>query len=120
MVKGLSEWQNSPRGTSVVTEDHGGSANNTTSVENITGPGGIPRLAFSRLSAHTSESMLFAPQAQRAPAGGVLLDDVMLRSGSPLQRAPSPSVSDGQLEAAGVLLEELSSLKGTVAVCGML
>lgn len=110
---GLAEWhvQNSPRGT--------------LSAE-------VPRLDLSRISAATPD-YLHAPQAQRAgmsvPAvgGGVLLDDVLPRSGSPLQRSGSPlqrshspgvrSDSDGRLEAAGVLLEELSSLKGIIFRC---
>jgi len=40
-------------------------------------------------------------------------------SGSSAQ-LPRALVADCQLQAAGVLLEELSSLKGTVAVCGVL
>lgn len=99
------------------------------------GPHDMPRLDLSTLSARTETppATMFAPQALRVmPAVGSFLVEEMQRSGSPLtiprsrSRTPisegAPAVrslldSESRLEAAGALLEELSTLKGKVSVC---
>jgi hypothetical protein len=94
------------------------------------GPTIISGLDFSKL-VDAPALAIIAPQPRHVASGvgSVLADEIMPRSGSPimprsgsptLQRSLSPGVrsssldSESKLEAAGLLLEELSSLKGTI------
>ena len=92
--------------------------------ETAQSPSGVPPLDIPRLSKETLQPdaiAIVAPQPLRAD-GGLQLGEVLHRSVSPLQRSRSPGVlsntshtfldSESRMEAAGLLMEELSTLKG--------
>jgi len=85
-------------------------------------PSGVPPLDIPRLSTGTLQpGVVVAPQPLRA-GGGLQIGEALQRATSPLQRAHSPGVrsntsytyldSESRMEAAGLLMEELSTLKG--------
>ena len=95
-------------------------------------PSGVPPLDIPRLSTGTLQpGIVVAPQPLRA-GGGLQQGEALQRATSPLQRATSPLQrahspgvrsntsytyldSESRMEAAGVLMEELSTLKGTAS-----